>query len=193
VKLKIYITALVVVVFLALGFFYVRSTPQYSLYMLKRAIEERNPNEALKYINIDSIVESIARSLLNKNEKDPGQDTNKRTALKGVLIGALPEIKESIRSSLHKAILSRGKSIAKSNPDNATGITDQRAHGFSIGEIAIGNFDVRRIEKISLWDLTVKNNGGTAIVSVKNNPGIKAKMARIDTGHWQITEVLLLP
>lgn len=161
--------------------------------MLKRAIEERNPDEALKYINIDSIVDSIARSLLNKNEKGHGQEPNKRTALKGMIGDALPGIKDSLRSSLHKAILSRGKSTAKSNPDNATGITDQHAHGFSIGEITIGNFDARTIEKISLWDLTIKNNGGTAIVSVKNNPNIKAKMAKDDTGRWQITEVLLFP
>jgi hypothetical protein len=212
---KIYIVTLVIIVILAIGFFYIRGTPHYSLYMLKQAIEKHNPDEALKYINIDSIVDNLVRDFLGKNEKGVGQEIHGKSSLKGMIGDALPEIKGSIRSSIREAIASQGKNRTKTSLDNSASnneVIEDRSKGnphdiplgkpalqphknqlLSIGGITIGNLDMKSIEKISLWDLIIQNDGKTAIVSVKNTPNIKAKMAKTDVGYWQVVEVLLVP
>mgnify|MGYP001766287938 CR=1 FL=1 len=202
-KRKVYIAALAIIVFLAVGYFYVRSTPHYSLYMLKKAIEKHDPDEALKYIDIDSIVDNLGRNLFGNNEKGASQETSRKTSLKGMIADALPGMKDSIRSSLHEAIASGGKSKRKNNGENtASGkeINENKIspqlhnnQSLSIGGITIGNIDVRSFEKISLWDLIIQRDEKTAIVSMKDTPNIRVKMIKTDAGYWQITEVLLLP
>lgn len=198
-KRKIYIAALAIIVFLAVGYFYVRSTPHYSLYMLKKAIEKHDPDEALKYIDIDSIVDNLGRNLFGNKEKGASQETSRKSSLKGMVADALPGIKGSIRSSLREAIASGGKNNGKNTASgkeiNENKISAQlhKNQLLSIGGITIGNIDVRRFEKISLWDLIIQGDGKTAFVSVKDTPNIKAKMIKTDAGYWQITEVLLLP
>ena len=214
-KRKIYIAALAIIVFLAVGYFHVRSTPHYSLYMLKKAIEKHDPDEALKYIDIDSIVNNLGRNLFGNKEKGASQETSRKSSLKGMVADDLPGIKDSIRSSLREAIASGGKSKHKNNGKNTAsgkeinesviGGNTQGVHQnkifaqlhknqlLSIGGITIGNIDVRRFEKISLWDIIIQGDGKTAFVSVKDTPNIKAKMIKTDAGYWQITEVLLLP
>jgi hypothetical protein len=212
---KVCISALVIIVILAIGFLYARGTPHYSLFMLKQAIEEYNPDAALKYINIDMIVDNLGRNFLGKNEKDAGREALGASSLKGMVVDALPGIKDSIRSSIREAIASDGKNKIKKNPDNIAlkkeGVgnnSKSKSHNvpqenasvqihknqfLSIGGITVGNLDVRNIGKISLWDLTIIIDGKTAIVSVKDTPNIKAKMAKTDTGYWQVVEILLLP
>jgi hypothetical protein len=202
-------------VILAIGFFYVRGTPHYSLYLLRQAVEKQNPDEALKYINIDSIVDNLGRDFLGKNAMGAGQETNGRLSLKGMALNSLPGFKESIRSSIREAIASRGKSKSRTDLDTTTshkefvedhskdnlydvppGKTVLRPHKnqlLSIGGITIGALDVRRIENISLWDLVIQVDGKTAIVSLKDTPNIKARMVKIESGYWQVVEVLLLP
>jgi len=212
---KIYIAASVIIVILAIGFLYVRCTPHYSLYMLKRAIEAHNPDQAMKYINVDSIADNLGRNFLGISDGGVGSETPGKPFLKGMVIDALPGIKDSIRSSVRSAIVSRGENKRESGSKNTasnkeineslnansaqdatrrkTGIRLNGNQQFSIGGITVGNLDVRRIEKISLWDLTIESDGKTAVVSVKDTPNIKAKMAKTDGGYWQIVEILLLP
>jgi hypothetical protein len=212
---KIYIAASAIIVILAIGFLYVRSTPNYSLNMLTRAIEARNPDQAMKYINIDSIVDNLGRNLLGISEASVGSETRGKSSLKGMVFDALPGIKKSIRSSVRAAIASHGENkrgsgpkktasnkkineslntnSAQDVPERKTTIRLNGKQQFSIGGITIGNLDVRRIEKISLWDLTVENDGKSAGVSVKDTPNIKARMTKTDGGYWEIVEVLFLP
>lgn len=184
--------------------------------MLKRAIEKHDPDEALKYIHIDSIVDNLGRKFLGANEKISGREMDGKPSLKSMMVDALPGIKDSIRSSVREAILSHGQLKQKNSSqntmpnmevnkntttytpqDDAKGKTARRLHTkqlFSLGGVTIGNLDLNRIEKISLWDITIKKvDGKTAIVSLKDTPHVMAKMAKTDGGHWQIVEVLLLP
>jgi hypothetical protein len=212
---KVFIAATVIIALLAIGFFYVRSTPHYSLYMLKRAIENHNPDEALKYINIDSIVDNLSMDLFGKNEGDGNQEVSKKPSLKMMVADALPGIKESIRSSFREAIASHGKGKQKTGLDNAppknkaadnlsmtntkdvpqekTPVPHYKKPLFSIGGIEIGNLDVRKIKEISLWDLVIQIDGKTAIVHVKDTPNIKAKLVKTDAGYWQVVEIILVP
>lgn len=214
-KWKIYISISSIIVFLAMGFFYVRSTPHYSLYMLKHAIEKHDPDEALKYIHIDSIIDNLGRKFLGANEKISGHEMAGKPSVKSMIVDALPGIKDSIRSSVREAIISHGHHKQKNSSQNTvpnvegneiapTSTAHDAAKGktavrlpknqlFSIGGVTIGNIDMSRVEKISLWDLTINVEGKTAIVSIKDTPQIMARMAKTDTGHWQIVEILLLP
>ena len=42
-------------------------------------------------------------------------------------------------------------------------------------------------------DLVIQMDGETAFAYLKNNPGIKAKMVKTETGYWQIVEIILAP
>jgi hypothetical protein len=209
----ILISVTIIIALLSSGFFYVRNMPHYSLYLLKRAIENHKPDEALKYINIDSIVDNLGRGFLGKDGGDNSQESMKNTSLKRMVTDALPGIKESILSSFRAAIASHGdnkqnkdlgklgsnhvvddnlnESIIQDVPRGKNSARQHKNPLSSIGGIEIGNLDVRKIEKISLWDLVIRVDGKTAIVHVKDTPNIKAKMVKTDAGYWQVVEILL--
>jgi hypothetical protein len=209
----ILIVVTIIIALFSSGFFYVKSMPHYTLYMLKRAIENHEPDEALKYINIDSIVDKLGRDFLGKDSGGNSQESGKNPSLKGMVTDALPGIKESIRSSFHAAIVSHGdnkqkkdlgtvgsnhvvndnlnKSIIQEVPREKSSVRLHKNPLFSIGGIEIDNLDVRKIKEISLWDLDIRVDGKTAIVYVKNTPNIKAKMVKTDAGYWQFVEILL--
>ena len=207
------IVVTIIIALLASGFFYIRSVPHYSLYMLKRAIENHEPDEALKYINIDIIVDNLGRDFLGKDSGGNSQELGKNPSLKRMVADTLPGIKESIRSSFRAAIASHGdnkqkkdlgtvgsnhvvndnlnKSIIQEVPRAKSSVYLHKNPLFSIGGIEIDNLDVRKIKEISLWDLDIRVDGKTAIVHVKDIPNIKAKMVKTDAGYWQFVEILL--
>jgi hypothetical protein len=209
------IVVTIIIALLASVFFYVRSVPHYSLYMLKRAIENHEPDEALKYINIDSIVDNLGRDFLGKDGGDNSQESGKNPSLKRMVADTLPGIKESIRSSFRAAIASHAdnkqkkdlgtvgsnhvvndnlnKGIMQEAPREKSSVRLHKNPLFSIGGIEIDNLDVRKIKEISLWDLDIRVDGKTAIVHVKDTPNIKAKMEKTDAGYWQVVEILLSP
>jgi hypothetical protein len=211
----ILISVTITIVLLFSGYFYVRNMPHYSLYLLKGAIENHEPDEALKYINIDSIVDNLGRDFLGKDGGGNIQESGKNPSMKRMVTDALPGIKESIRSSFRAAIASHGdnkqkkdlgtvgsnhvvndklnKSIIQEVPRGKTSDRPHKNPLFSIGGIEIANLDVRKIKKISLWDLVIRVDGKTAIVHVKDTPNIKAKMVKTDGGYWQVMEILLSP
>jgi hypothetical protein len=211
----ILIVVTIIIALLASGFFYGRSVPHFSLYMLKRAIEKHKPDEALKYINIDSIVDNLGRDFLGKDSGGNSQESGKNPSLKGIVTDALPGIKESIRSSFRAAIASHddnkqkkdpgtvgsnqvvndnlGKSITQEVPREKTSVRLHKNPLFSIGGIEIDNLDIRKIKEISLWDLDIRVDGKTATVHMKDTPNIKVKMVKTDAGYWQVIEILLSP
>jgi hypothetical protein len=178
-----------IIVLLAISFFYVRSTPHYSLYQLKRAVENHDPDEALKYINIDSIVDNLGMSFFGKGEGDGNQGEGKGPSIKRLVANALPGIKESVRSSFRSSIASG--SGAKQR-ERAT-VQPQKNQAPYIGGIEIGGLDLRKIKETSLWDLIIEKDGKTAMVRLKNTPGIKAKMEKTEVGYWQVVEIILSP
>ena len=185
----ILISVTIIIALLSSGFFYIRSMPHYSLYLFRRAIENHEPDEALKYINIDSIVDNLGRNFLGKDGGDNSQETGKNTSLKRMVTDALPGIKESIRSSFRAAIASHGNGKQNGKP----AIRTHKNPLFSVGGIEISNLDLQKIKKISLWDLDIRVDGRTGLVQLKDTPGIKAKMVKTDTGYWQVVEIILSP
>jgi hypothetical protein len=212
---RIILIVAIIIALLASGFFYLRGTPHYSLYMLKRAIQNHNPDEALKYVNIDSIVDNLSKTFFEKDGEDNVQASGKNSSLKRMVKDALPDIKESVRSSFRAAVAARGdnkqkKDLGKVGSNNAAkdklngdvgqdvprgklAVQEHKGPGFSIGGIEIGGLDVRKLREISLWSLSIQADGKVAEIQSKDAPGIKAKMVKTDSGYWQVVEILLLP
>lgn len=181
----------IIIVFLIVGFFYVRSTPHYSLYQLKRAVENHDPDEALKYINIDSIVDNLSKEFFGKGEWGNSQEGGKGLSLKKMVADALPEIKDSARSSFRASIASRNDGQHNDGKQREkAAVQPHKNPAPPIGGIEIGDLDLRKIKKSSLWDLVVEKDGKTAMVHIKNTPGIKARMVKTEAGHWQVVEIL---
>lgn len=174
-KHRLFVALGLIIAFLALGFLYIRETPHYSFYMLVLAIQRHDPDEAMKYIDIDNIADNLSTLLLGGTAAD-GTDKNgkKPSSLKTIIGKALPGMKESIRSSLHDA-------IASHNDDH---------RGSDSHAIEISNLDLKKIQQTSFRDLSVQRNKKTAFIRLKNLPGLKARMVKTRSGHWQIVEIL---
>jgi hypothetical protein len=173
-------------------FLYIKGTPHYSLYQLKRAVENHDPDGALKYISIDSIVDSLSTSFFGKTGEGTGHEEGRGSHLKRLAADAMPGIKESIRSSFRASIASRGEEQQgeEKQGDKVAAHGSKNSASF-IGGIEINGLDLRKLKETSLWDLLIRRDGKTATVSLENNPGITAKMVQTDEGHWQVTEIVL--
>lgn len=182
--------AVIVIVLLITGFLYVQNTPHYSLYQLKRAVDNHDADEALKYVNIDSVVENLGKSLFGKGNREAGKGEGKQSPLKGMLADAMPEIKESIKSSFRNSIADSDE-VSKKKQRKNTIDKPARKSTSSIGGIEIGGLDAKKLKETSLWDIVVQRDGKTAEISLKNNPGMKARMVQTNGGFWQIVEIVL--
>jgi len=189
VRHKILLSTGIVIVILTVGFFYARTTPHYSLYLLKRAIENHNPDEALKYINLDSIVDNLGKSFFGKEQEGGGQRGGQGPSMKGLVAEAMPGIKESIKGSFRASVAGHSGEKQKEN----TAIQAHKNNGPFIGKIEVESFDVRKLKETTFRDIKVQKEGKSAIVSLKKNPGIKAKMIQTDNGYWQVVEIILSP
>lgn len=212
-KRAIVMASLGMVGLLVVAIIYGKSTPHYSLYLLKKAVDSGNPDEALKYIDTDSIAENLARDFLGKDRAGGNQEGTRGPSLRNLMMDALPGIKDSLRASLRTTIASQGRdkentALFPGGPAKEggqhSGRTDRKDRGrgkffllpgknqgFSAGGIQIGAIDIERLRQISLWDLTVETHGTTATVSIKETPHIKAKMLHTEAGYWQITEIII--
>jgi hypothetical protein len=180
--------------------------------MLKRAVKNHDPDEALKFVNVDRIVENLAQGFVgNATHNTQGEGKN-RYSLKTIVADSWPGMKESLRSSLRRAILqpdsnakemyprglAGGAEIPKPSTDGPGGDSLQskpsspspKSQRYSVGAIEIGGLDLRKLRNISLRDLSIERSGPTATVYLKQNPAIKAKMVKTDHGHWEFTEVI---
>jgi hypothetical protein len=162
------------IVLLVLGFLYVRETPHYSVYKLILAVQRHDPDEAMKYIDADGIVDNLSALLIGSRAAD-GTDTDaKRPSLKMVIGKALPGMKESIKSSLRDAIATHGNNSRQPASD----------------AIEISNLDLKKLRQTSFWDLKIQRDKETAIVRLKDLPGLKARMVKTRSGRWQVVEIL---
>jgi hypothetical protein len=188
-KHKVLAIAGIIIALLAVGFFYVRNTPYYSLYQLKRAVQNHDPDEALKYINIDSIVENLGKSFFGKKEAVRGQREGSTPSLHGLFAESMPSIKENLTASFRASIANPGHSNKNTNAKTAT---QPRHHTEpSVGNIELEGLDIKKLQETTLWDITVRADGKIAMISLNNNPGIRAKMIQTSAGHWQVVEIIL--
>ena len=99
-RLKIAILSGVLLLMAACGFFYVKGTPYYSIYQLGRAVAHRDADAALKYVDVDSVTESLVQNLL----LNAGAPSHVDKGMKAAISMNMPSIKEGVRTYLITAI-----------------------------------------------------------------------------------------
>jgi hypothetical protein len=170
-KLKIAIISVAILLAAACGFLYIKGTPQYSVYQLGRAITNHDPDAALKYIDIDSVTESLLKNLF----LEAGSPRRLDKSMKAVISMNMPSIKEGVKTYIITAIRT-GESIGKGKGEDL----------FGIGDLGLYNLGVAAV-----WRLSIKTEGATALVSLKDRPGESAKMIKTEEGYWRFVAVLI--
>jgi hypothetical protein len=173
-RYKVPIISVVILLLLVSGFLYVRTTPYYSIYQLAGAVNNHDPEKALKFIDVDSIVENLVKNL-SANEHALKPSTRK------AIIAGISMNMASIKEGITQYIIT---SIRSGDSGNAT-------KQESAGGIGFGNFNINRIHKNIIWDLDVTTKGTTAFVRMKDKPERKVRMIRTPEGYWKIVEIII--
>ena len=143
---------------------YVRTTPRYSLYQLKSALKNHDPEKAMLYIDIDSIVDNLLRDAMQKQNTTTKNQWEKagNDLGKGLMLMMAPAMKDALKSQIKSAIASA---------DNKN--------------------DLQKINNVGLWDGEIIENGGSAILAINNNGVTKFRMIKSTEGYWKIIEIIL--
>jgi hypothetical protein len=103
---KIIIIAVVVFALLASGsFYYFTGTPTYSLYKLKKAVQNHDSATFNKYVDVDRVVEGLFDTASSQMEKEMG-DQNNSLGEFGITLakGLLSSFKDQMKSEINKSI-----------------------------------------------------------------------------------------
>ena len=138
-------------------------SPRRSLSELRRALLNHDAEAALRYIDVDSVVDGLVRDIFLKYE---AKADNPLSALglragKGLIDVAMPGVRTIARRQISAAIAS----------------DDQ-----------LGYFE--DIRKASVWYLSIKIDEETAIVRPRGKGGTGFKMVRAAEGRWRIVEIV---
>jgi hypothetical protein len=161
----------IIVLVLAGGFLYARGTPRYSIYLLTRALNNYDADEALRYIDVDSIAEGLAKSIFvdGSGQRKVSRDVSAAVSMN------MPSIKEGMRTYLASVIRSK-EPFGDAKQREALGLSD---------------FDIHNIGAFTIWGLDIETRGKTARVKLKGKSGQSVQMARTDEGYWKIIGVNL--
>ncbi len=144
------------------AFLYARTTPYYSLYMLKKAILNRDPKGVLTYLDTDSILDNMAKDVFARvDKKEPPRnkfEQHMRAAGKDLAAQLLPQLKAQMGESITNLLLS---------------YNDEQLFG--------------NLRKATVFALSVTTHGNTAEVRQRGKDAISFTMARSPEGHWRIT------
>ena len=153
------------------GFLYIKTTPWYSIYQLSRAVNDHDADTALKYIDVDSVTESLAKGLSTGNSTS-GR-INKDVA--AAISMNMPSIKEGVRLYLI--------SVIRSQDD----VGDRK----KTAAIKFGSVDIHNLKISTVWRLDIETRGRTAYVKLKDKPGQTATMTKTDEGYWKFVGVTI--
>ncbi len=162
-KIVLFILVLFVLIVAAgIACIFVRETPRYSLYWFKRAILEHDAENAIKYLDIDSIVDNMVKDMSSEGDKERVQpkgqsESSMKNIGKDIIMQNLPTIKVQLREQLKSAITSYNNRTALDN-----------------------------LNKASVFGLNITMEGDTALVKIRGKDNTAFKMARSSEGHWRI-------
>lgn len=170
VKRKILIICIAAAAVLGGAFIYATTTPHYSIFLLTRAIEHRDPEAALKYLDIDSLAESAAKNLFAASKRQGKGDNH----LAAAVFMNMPSIKDGLREYLTSLI--RSGAILEAGQK---------------GLPPIAGFDLHEFGALTLWRLDITTEGKDAMVRIKGKPGQSAQMKKTPEGYWKFVGVNL--
>lgn len=110
-------TIIIVVIILALlasgSFYYFIGTPTYSLYKLKKAVQNHDSAKFNKYVDVDRVVENLFETASAQMEKEIGDSKDNPLGEFGIDLakGLLSTFKEGMKNEINKSIeeISEGK------------------------------------------------------------------------------------
>ena len=139
------------------------NTPRRSLSELRTALLDHDAEQALRYIDTDSVVDCLVRDIFRNYEKKADNPLGALglMAARQAASALMPGIKDLVRKQLRDAITSSDEA---------------------------GYFqDIRRA---SVWYLNIDVEGDTALVRPRGKSDIRFRMARSDEGRWRIVEII---
>jgi chromosome segregation ATPase len=162
---KIISSAVLFLVLLAVSaavFFYVRETPRYSMYLLKRALLAQNMEDVLKYADLDRIADSVVERAFKKVEKGGVAEggSSERSGKKAFLTQALPSLKKNLREQAQNQLISYLK--------------DEKVR--------------EAIKKTTVWMVQIRQEAGKAYVSHGGKE--RFVMEQASGGYWRVVDVL---
>ncbi len=138
-------------------------SPRQSLSELRRALLNHDADLALRYVDVDSVADGLVDDILLKYKAK----ADNPLAVLGLSVGkemaglVMPGVKALVRSQVRAAI--------ESNDE-------------------LGYFE--DIRKTSVWYLSIKTDGETAMVRPRGKPGMGFRMARAGEGRWKIIRIV---
>ena len=156
-----------ILVFVALAItcsLYAVSTPYYSLYMLKKAIVNRDARGVLKYLDTDSIVDNMAKDVFAKIDKKEQPRNKLEESFQGVgkdvAAQLLPQIKKQMGEAITNLLLSYGDESS-----------------------------MKKLKDATIFGLSVTVNGNQAQVRARGKDKVSFTMTKAPEGHWRITSL----
>ncbi|MBP1749582.1 MAG: hypothetical protein H6Q52_2121 [Deltaproteobacteria bacterium] len=151
----------VIAVASTVGFLYFRTTPYHSLYVLKKAIINRDAPTVLKYLDTDAILDNMAKDALSRmDKKEPARnkfEEHMQKAGKDVVRQLVPQLKKQMGDALTDFLLSY---------DNAPLFGDLR--------------------RATVFALAVDVKGDNAQVRQRGKDKVSFTMRKAPEGHWRI-------
>ncbi len=179
-KNKLLLIVLGAVIVLGGGFYWFMDTPQYSMWQLKTAIAKHDSELAMKYFNVDKMVDNVWPKMTSAlmTEAQKADDT---FGIMGLLLGSgmvdnmKPMIKEQLRTSLKE-------SLSGSTQSDQTANTDENASIFVT--------DPQAWNKIKLVSKSGKSYIDIPGDADSNSGDLKLILTRASEGrYWQFTDM----
>jgi hypothetical protein len=157
---------LLLVIFLVSGGCTLSNSPRRSLSELRTALLNHDADTALRYIDVDSVVEGVVRDIFLKYEAKADDPL----AMLGLQVG---------------------KEVAHAVMPGLRAIARRQVRAAIMSDDEWGYF--KDIRKASVWYLTITVDGDRAIVVPKGKSTMSFRMARTDEGYWRIVEIVHKP
>lgn len=161
---KLIILVGIILVVAVTGFVYAKGTPQYSLYQLRKAIENHDADTAMRYFDVDSIVDHQINDIIGQDKKKPTSEFEQmgNNIVRERMAKVIPTIKETLKSQFK---------------NNITTPSDDET-------------PVNIIRKGKYSDFEITMIGEIAILSRKDNIDIGFKMVKSSGGYWKIVQLM---
>lgn len=184
-KKKLFIAALVAVVAIVLGwyFLYFTKTPVYSLNLAREAVEKHDVNAFKKHVDMDSIIGSSYDDVVAMQLEDPEIKNSPFRDLAEVMFqGLKPKIVPILSNEIYSAIAKQ--------PENS----EQNAREKQAADEMKEKTGVKDLEFKSIGSATV--DGNSAVVPVTFNSKelnqdvtFNLAMRKLDDGTWQAVKI----
>jgi hypothetical protein len=166
---RVGIVALIIAVVAFGSWHFIKATPQYSLFRFGAALKQHDADAALRYIDVDAVVDNhfrdVAKEMDAKSEKSQNPWEQIGTGLaKGLMNLMLPNLKEAAKSELRAAIEEPSSATEKKKFDPFKGVASWR-------------------------DFDIEKQGKIALVTKRSDKAFFMKLSQTQDGHWKIVQL----